>query len=443
MIVLYQQTKPIEDPITNEITGYDSVPVIFPDTFPLMSGLKFDFKNNIVERNGKKYYLDKSAISDGQPQMPTTNEWKSTYGNTIEYVYYSGLISEMESNPSASTSNIAKAIYKSQGIVKYVIEYTYDINNNVKSINSIAPAEVKAADIDDKDDEQIIDESDRRPIFNLNIIPFVEASGNVGAGVAFAKSEYMAFASQTIRNKPVYSDSIRMDSDVSKVMLSVSNANWQIQAIALDDMGNVISVFDKAQSLEIAIADSNIKYIALCLVSAKKLDTMRVSDLSQVAIGLNVRLLRQKSVSIHNPISGIDTTIKANEGDTLAIADIIPPDMYASTDEAKFVDFVDDKGAHYSIDDDFVVDRDASITAQYAMRRNIVITNNIDSDVVEMKAYDGESVNIDEPPAKDGKEFMYYQNADNGVILLMPVYVNGVDLHITAVYTEPSEQPTE
>ena len=127
MNTLYQRTKELFDIAGNPI-GWETKPVVFPDTFFLYSGLKFNWTDNTVTRNGKTYYLDKLVVNQ-ELNIPTTDEWQSHYGNDIKFEYYTGDESETEKNPTGNTNNIKRAIYLSQGITKYILEYDYNERN--------------------------------------------------------------------------------------------------------------------------------------------------------------------------------------------------------------------------------------------------------------------------------------------------------------------------
>jgi len=67
----------------------------------------------------------------------TTNDflfkgaWTTVIGNSIEYEYYTGV--EI-GNPSGSTDNIQKEIYKDgNGDTQFVVNYTYNSDDNVIS----------------------------------------------------------------------------------------------------------------------------------------------------------------------------------------------------------------------------------------------------------------------------------------------------------------------
>lgn len=137
MYTLYKQTTPIKDNDGN-IVGYNTIPVQVADDFFILYGLKFDWKNKTVSRKGDTYYLD-TLTSDDMQKIPSPEEWLATYGNRIKTIYYAEG-EDLVNNPSDNPRNIKQRVYyNSQGIKKYDIRYSWDINDNITAESSIAP----------------------------------------------------------------------------------------------------------------------------------------------------------------------------------------------------------------------------------------------------------------------------------------------------------------
>ncbi len=167
MRTLYQQGDPIYN-ISGEIVGYQTIPVVVPDTFWIQSGLVYSEDMSMVSKDGKNYYLDNITVVTETEKMPSTDEWESTYGNWIATEYFNGVCPE---NPSGNRENISRrTFYNSNDIPKYVIEYEWDEQDRIIKQKSIAPNGEDKADTeeDSKDDADTPDDY-HKPRYVLNI----------------------------------------------------------------------------------------------------------------------------------------------------------------------------------------------------------------------------------------------------------------------------------
>lgn len=359
MRTLYEQKDPIIDELTKEVVGYNTQAVVFPDTLPLMSGLKFDWENNTIERNGKVYYMDKMELEDTTSKLPKTDEWLSTYGNTIERKYYSGLVGEYNDNPSGNTENIKQSIYKTNGIVKYIIDYKYDSNDNIIEQASRAPIgseSTSAGDID-KDDDVVFDDSSRLPIYNLITIPncTIRLDNNK---LAYIEDKKYLVLSQTGRKKPIYTDGVRIEPNTSSILVTISNNNWLGKAYITDNNGYVVAQSEIAGETKIGVTDES-KYINIVLNHrTKDVDKLSFNEIKQTNIGFKLTFKGYKTLVVEDDVNGTKTLVYA-ESEIVDLSAIRPAD----SDTMKFEGF---RFEGNEIDGDFVMDYDKTIVALYS-----------------------------------------------------------------------------
>lgn len=168
MRTIYQQGDPIYNPLTHEIIGYQTIPVVVPDTFWIQSGLVYSEDMSMVAKDGKNYYLDNITVVSDAEKMPTTDEWESTYGNWIATEYYEGKCAE---NPSGNKNNVRKrTFYNSSDIPKYVVEYHFDEQDRIIKQKSIAPnGEDKAESDEDLKEDENSPDNYQKPRYLLTI----------------------------------------------------------------------------------------------------------------------------------------------------------------------------------------------------------------------------------------------------------------------------------
>lgn len=236
MNTLYQRTKELFDLAGNPI-GWETKPVVFPDTFFLYSGLRYNWTDNTVTRNGKTYYLDKLVVNQ-EMNIPKTDEWQSHYGNDINFEYYTGDASESEKNPSGNTKNIKRAIYLSQGITKYILEYDYNERDQVIKIASLAPQDSISSGDEQQEEEEIGEYSEQ----DLNALYLTKSELIVTDRntVTLRGNGRCLFVTRRRTSKPILADGIQTDEDTGKINISVSSPLYDAQVIAYSDNGNVI-----------------------------------------------------------------------------------------------------------------------------------------------------------------------------------------------------------
>lgn len=138
MYTLYKQDTPIRDIATDEIIGWNTIPVMVADDFFIQFGLTFDWKNKTVSRNGETFYLD-NVSDETTMKIPSPDEWLATYNNYIKTFYFAKG-EDLDNNPSDNPKNIKRRIYyNSQNIKKYDIRYSWDKNDKILKEMSVAP----------------------------------------------------------------------------------------------------------------------------------------------------------------------------------------------------------------------------------------------------------------------------------------------------------------
>ncbi len=142
MIQLDKQLS-VETDITGQVV-YKTQAVLLPNSFFLNPNIKMDWVNNTCELDGDIYYLDKSALKTStQSAIPSKEEWMNTYGNYIKTELYDFI--DNKNNPSNNHQNIYRMKYfDSKDMLKYIIEYAWDQNDNNVSIRSLAPEGAEA-----------------------------------------------------------------------------------------------------------------------------------------------------------------------------------------------------------------------------------------------------------------------------------------------------------
>lgn len=138
MYTLYKQTKPIENPLTGEVIGWETEPVTVPSDFFIQFGLKFDWAHKTVTRKGETFYLDNITKNDNN-KIPSPDEWMATYGNEVK-TYYFAEGEDIKRNPSNNPDNIKRRVYvDANGINKYYLDFDWDENDRIKSEKCVAP----------------------------------------------------------------------------------------------------------------------------------------------------------------------------------------------------------------------------------------------------------------------------------------------------------------
>lgn len=439
MLTLYQQTDPIKD-ATGAIVGYESKPVVFPETFPLLSGLKFDWPNNIVERNGKKYYMDRyTEISN---EIPSIDRWKSIYGNTIENTYYTGMLSEHDANPSGNPTNIKRSVYKSLGVVKYILDFTYDANDNVIKIESVAPADISAGEFDDTEDD-VIDDSARLPLNNLKIMPFFGykiTSDGTRQKLGVESTQNRAFVSQTQRRRPIFTDGVSVADNVSRISVNfvprTLGVTWYAEVFGLDASGHMIYFDEMKSRYDIPNVNRDIKFICVFVQpTSTTLDKIKATQLSQYNLGLDVELSTETTLFIENTkVSALLRYVSCRKNDVLILSDVVESGLLANLEQGGNVVSVADgyedvnTGNRYSLDAEVVMSQDLHLRVHYSGKHTLTIDNG-NGTPIQKKYFYNEDITPD-VPVRDGHEFMYYTN-EGGDILAETFRING-DTTITA-----------
>lgn len=328
MNTLYQRTTEIFDIAGNSV-GWETKPVIFPDTFFLYSGLKYNWTDNTVTRNGKTYYLDKLVVNQ-EMNIPTTDEWQSHYGNDINFEYYTGDASESEKNPSGNTKNIKRAIYLSQGITKYILEYDYNERDQVIKIASLAPNDSIASG----DEQQQEEETGEYTEQDLNSLYLTKGELIVTDrnSVALRGNGRCLFVTRRRTSNPYLSDGIQTDSDTGKISVIVASPLYKVQVIGYSSNGNVVYsspiadvVGDTPRRFDITNNRSqNIDFVGINLYYNDEESEIDMSAVSQQELGLVVSFTKSINLIIRSEGSA-DITRHVLAGDTIRYSSLPTP----------------------------------------------------------------------------------------------------------------------
>lgn len=352
MITLYLQGAPqytTDEHGDRVISGYKSTPVLFSDMFPLFSGLKFDFKNGIVERNGKKYYFD---VEESFGNLPSPSEWMSHAGNSVKYIYYTSSMSFFKENPSGNTSNVRFIDYYTKNVLKYRIQIEYDINDNPTIRKSLPTAEAVAGDIGDAMDNEYIDASDRLPLNKLNVVPYYNIGGNVGENISLVDSQHYVIVSQTNRHKPIYTDGLLLDSSISSMRIFMPNEGnhpaMLMNIYVIDEGGKIIShdkLNTKLADVDFSISNTtaDTKYVLMSIEYMNPINDYVREQISQKALKLQVTAKGFCKVTIKDDLHPVADPISIPEG-MATLADYLP----ANT-ESSFAGYVDADGESVDI----------------------------------------------------------------------------------------------
>lgn len=372
MITLYKQGEQYSqlNPATGKVElHYRSHPVLFSDMFPLFSGLKFDWAEGKVERNGEIYYFD-TEQSFGN--LPSPQEWMSRAGNSVRYEYYKGYMGQRDQNPSGHTDNVQYIKYLTKDIIKYLIEIEYDINDNPTIRRSLPVEEATAGDMGGATDDDFVDVSDRLPLNRLNMIPYYKL-GNLGmedkVKVEFLSSENSIFLSQTNRKKPIYTDGIYLSDDISRIVVQIDPQKMVtiVTFNVVDNQGNLIMdlVANKYQITYqqddgfVIENQGGDQYLLLVVTLASGLDKLTAEQITQKALGITITQYGYVKVSIKDALHPIAEPIRIPEGN-ITLADHLPENT-----DPKFLGYVNADGESIDISSPIALSKDITITAVY------------------------------------------------------------------------------
>lgn len=369
MVTLYERDNVYYYPTENGLEKrYGSHPVLFSDMFPLFSGLKFDWDNGTVERNGNVYYFDEQ-MSFGN--LPSPSEWMSIAGNSVQYEYYTGTVAQKTQNPTGNKDNVRYIRYLSKDILKYVVEIQYDSRDNPIWRKSLIINKATAGDVGGATDNEIIDVSDRLEIDRLNMLPNYKATVKSGSFI-FDQNAYYLFASQTVRTNPLTTDGILIDSNVSKIGIKLNTReplNNSILVTIVNADGDILKHWENfVHNYETWNNDTEFTYInnsegdKYALVSvglSKKLDNLSLDKITQKALGLSVTLYGFVNIIINDSVNPVSDPIKVPEG-AVILADYLPENS-----DPNFAGYVDGDGNSIDINAPINITKNFTIIATY------------------------------------------------------------------------------
>ncbi len=427
MNTLYQRTKELFDIAGNSI-GWETKPVVFPDTFFLYSGLTFNWTDNTVTRNGKTYYLDKLVVNQAM-DIPSIDEWKSHYGNDIKYQYYTGDASEAEHNPSGNSKNVKRAIYLSSNITKYILEFDYNENNQVVKISSLAPQDSISSGNEQQQEEIIGDDTEqdltklkfavgKELILTDNNTPVIRGNGRC------------IMVTRRKTNNPLLSDGIQPEENTGKITIRLTSPQYNLQSIAYNEQNTILfasEVIPTVSGTPTTIDILNnyqtpIAYVAINLYYNDAESEIDEATVNQEDLGLTVTFVESLNLVIRREGSA-DVVRHLLKGDTVLFSS-----LPSATKEN--YDFDGWYIGELHITDNFVITDNTVIEARYT--RLYTLTKINDGAQSTQSYRDGTSITL-ETPEKAGHTFVGW-SAD-GVTIHSSTFEITEDLTLTALYT--------
>ena len=429
MNTLYQRTKELFDIAGNQI-GWETKPVVFPDTFFLYSGLKFNWTDNTVTRNGKTYYLDKLVVNQ-ELNIPTTDEWQSHYGNDIKFEYYTGDESETEKNPTGNTNNIKRAIYLSQGITKYILEYDYNECNKVIKISSLAPNDSITSGNEQQDEEIITDDTVQdltKLKFAFGKELFVTDKNTIG----IRPNERCIFVTRRKTKNPLLSDGIQPEENTGKIQISLTSLLYNVQCVAYNEQnailynsGVVQAVANTPTQIEVSNTYSTpIAYIAINLYYNDAESGIDEATVNQEDLGLTVTFAESINLVIRREGS-TDIVRHLLKGDTV---------LYSSLPSATRENYEFDGWyiGESKITSDFVIDNNTVIEARYTRLYNLTKVNGSAQTITQIR--EGENVTLETLESPNLVFLGWYKDIDGNKIIQPNEFTMTEDVTLSAYF---------
>jgi len=428
MNTLYQRTAEIFDIAGNSV-GWETKPVVFPDSFFLWSGLSYNWKDNTVTRKGKTYYLDKLVVNQAM-DIPSIDEWKSHYGNDIKYEYYSGDVSETERNPSGN-KNIKRAIYLSSNITKYILEFDYNENSQVVKISSLAPQDTISSGSEQQQEEGITDYTEQ----DLTKLKFSVGKElivtDMNTPVIRGNGRCVMVTRRKTAN-PLLSDSIQPDVNTGKIQVSVASSLWNVQCVAYTEQNSVLYKSEVVQAVAgtpttIEIINnyaSQIAYVAINLYYNDAESDIDEKEVTQEDIGLAVTFVESVNLVIRREGS-VDVVRHLLKNDTVNFSSLPGATRQNYDFDGWYID-------ELHITDDFVITNNTIINARYTRLYNLTKVNGAAQTTTQVR--EGATVTL-ETPTSQTLTFMGWYVDNNGTPTLQnSEFTMNEDVTVTAYY---------
>ena len=427
MNTLYQRTKEIFDIAGNSV-GWETKPVVFPDTFFLYSGLSFNWTDNTVTRNGKTYYLDKLVVNQ-EMNIPKTDEWLSHYGNDIQFEHYTGDASEVEHNPSGNTKNVKRAIYISSGITKYILEYYYNALDQVVKITSLAPQDSITSG-DEQQQEEEIGEYTEQDLNSLYLTKgeLIVTQQNTAT---LRGNGRCLFVTRRRTSNPLLSDAIQTDSDTGKISVSVTSPLYNVQVIGYTSNGDVVYVSTVAEvvpntprTFEIYNNyNDKIDYVGINLYYNDEESEIDIASVNQEDLGIAVSFTNTVNLVIRSEGSE-DVTRHVLVGEQITLASL--PTLSRSGYE-----FDGWSIGGNIVDDDFIITANTLVEAVWT--RLYTLTKINDGAQTSQTYRNGTEITL-ETPTKAGHTFIGWY-AEGSSVAQSTTFNISEDMTLTAQYS--------
>ncbi len=467
MYTLYQRTEEVFD-LAGQSVGWQTKPVLFPDTFFLYSGLKYNWDEYTVEYKKKVYEFGHLLETDSN--LPAITDWLSVFGNSIVFEYYKNKTEEYQDNPSGNVDNVNKMYYKSGIVDRYIIKHKYDkadhciVRISLEPKDGVATVNTNGYSTQIQNKEQDLNDLLAIPNYGVSIteqeveIQPDETSQSEQQGnststpqpatkiikkVAVTQKSNCVLLSHNENMYPVLTDALIMTETDAKMIVTYTNTNWELAAVTFTTdnvvvseipMNDVTPETEQITPIEIFNQDRQQQYVAL-VFSHNSGQLPSIGEISQEALGLTVDMKKWRILTFVNfDAENNDKTENYISGEQLTLDPLekegyIFDGWFSSDDESNVTPLKS-----------IVVSQDLSV---YARWRKIVKIKlyNIDGKGKEKEktCYQGDSklkndlkseLNYDNSKYVFD-DFYYYENEIKGQSVSFPLVleVNDVDIY--------------
>lgn len=425
MITLYQRTKELFDIAGNSI-GWETKPIFFPDTFFLYSGLKFNWKDNTVSRGNKVFYLDKLVVNQ-EFNIPKQDEWMSHYGNDIKFDYYSGDENEIENNPSGK-DNVKRATYLSSNIVKYILEYHYNANNQVIKILSLAPVDSIASGSEQQEEEIITDDT-TQDLTNLNFAVGKELFVTDRNTPVIRINERCIMVTRRKTKNPLLSDGIIPEANTGKIIIKLTSPLYNVQCIAYNGQNTILYNSDVVQAVagtptQIEVPNTYstpIAYVAINLYAESDIDEAAVN---QEDLGLTVSFVESLNLVIRR--EGEDDIVRRLfTNDTVLYSSLPNPSREGYDFDGWYID-------NLNITSDFVIADNIIIEARYTRLYNLTKINGSAQTTTQIR--EGDNVTLETLTSPNLTFLGWYKDVDGTLTYQQNEFTMTEDITVSAYF---------
>ena len=447
MYTLYQRTEEVFD-LAGQSVGWQSKPVLFPDTFFLFSGLKFDWDEYTVEYKKKVYEFEHLLEIDSN--VPKPDDWLSVYGNSIIFTYYTGKTDEYQDNPSGNTNNVNKMYYKRGVVDHYIIKHKYDKENHCIVRQSLEPEYGVATVNTNGYTTQIANKE--QDLEDLLFVPnygvSIEEQDNEAATkkVAVKQQNNCVFISHNANMYPVITDALIMGETDGKMIVRYTNKDWTLKVVAYNSdyvvvMENTVTITPESEEIQPVeiLNNNNINYVAL-VFSHKNGELPSIGDITYEGLGLSVEIKKWRKLTFVNyDANNNDKTEQYITGETITLDN-------PTKDGYEFLGwFSSDDEANVTPVKSFTITTDMSVYARWKQKAVIhlgydgVNSKDINFYVGDTVTKDALNTYITIPQGHTFKEYRYGTYSQPGNIVTFPMTLNTNDKSIIAVFAKNTQ----